>query len=99
MDLQLSDPFDGLDRIRECVARNDWGAAEVLASCLHQQTPPAAPEHLARYLAALKQTLITLRSARANDIASLARLNAAAEFQNPASPAQPRRNPAVSAFF
>jgi hypothetical protein len=96
MDLQLSDAFDSLDRIQECVARSDWGAAEQLARRLDQQT---SPECLARYLAALKQTLIAAKSARANALASLARLNAAAEFQNPASPPRRCRNSAVSAFF
>lgn len=99
MDLQLSDPFDAFERIRQSITRSDWTAAQLIAGTLERQPLPHSAEYLARYLAGLKQALVTAKTARANAIASLARLNAAAEFQDPASRPSPRHNSAVSAIF
>jgi hypothetical protein len=79
---QLSNSLHLIARLRESARRGDWENAGELAGLLQQETSPASPEELGELLARMKEALIVAKTSRAHLAASLARLNAAAGFNN-----------------
>jgi hypothetical protein len=76
----LSDILGLVSCLQESARRGDWKSAAEFAAMLRQQTVPGNPEELAEYLRSLKQALIVAKVSRAHSAASLARCNAAAQF-------------------
>jgi hypothetical protein len=82
MDLQHSEAFNCLARLRESARRGDWKNAEALAASLPQHAVPLSPGELGEYLRLLKETLIVAKAWRAHASSSVVRLNAAAKFNS-----------------
>jgi hypothetical protein len=100
MDLQPSEAFASLARLRQSVTRGDWSSVEAIASGIRRHSLPTTPDGLTAYLKELKETLIAIKVWRANSRASLVRLNAASRFHSTGMEAsRERQNSAVSTGF
>jgi DTW domain-containing protein YfiP len=100
MDLAPSESFHALARLRESVRRGDWATVESIATGIRRHRLPPTREGLGEYLRDLKETLIVAKASRANAMASLVRLKAAAGFQSSGRETpQRRQNSAVSTSF
>ena len=97
MDSPHSDPLSALIRIRDCVARGDWTQADANAAEILGQRLELSENAFATYLSHLRETLALARAARANAITALARLNAAAGFNDPGA-LKTRQNFVVAAI-
>jgi hypothetical protein len=104
MDFQRSDVHVQLAQVRDAIRGGNWGVAELNARELSKHTVPAQVCDMEAYLEELKQTLVLAKASRANAAASLARVRAAARFQqnrsfttlgrqNFAEPTENRREP------
>ncbi|HZL57588.1 MAG TPA: hypothetical protein VFC21_10925 [Bryobacteraceae bacterium] len=100
MDSQLSDPRQTLARLRQSLNRGNWDEIESIAAGIVGDQVPATHPELGEYLNDLKDTLIAVKTRRANAMTSLARLRAASGFQNAGRELSPKRqNFAVSTGF
>jgi hypothetical protein len=84
MDSQLFSIPGLVNRLHEPARRGDWQDAVEMAALLPQQALPEDREGLAEHLRSLRAALIAAKASRADAVASLSRLNAAANFNNSA---------------
>lgn len=100
MDFQPSDALNSLALLRESVRRDDWAKAQSIAAGIPRHRLPSTPEGLSEYLTNLNETLVMAKVSRANTMASLVRVKAAARFHATAEQTPcGRQNSAVSTHF
>jgi hypothetical protein len=87
----LSDTLDIVAALRESAQRGDWETASHLVTSLSGRTPPHSKDEISEYLHHLNDALIAARVSRARDCASLARLKAAAKFNDTVADILPAR--------
>jgi hypothetical protein len=81
MDSRHSEAKAQLNRLRDSIRSENWDSADALAHGLSSCSLPPDAGFLGEHLAALKETLILAKASRSNSAASLARIRAAARFQ------------------
>jgi hypothetical protein len=80
MDSQLSDALEHLEALEDSIHRNDWASVSRLAALLPREFLAPPRDDIGEYLTALRRTLSMAKVSRAHAVASLARIQAAARF-------------------
>ena len=83
--------FALLSNLQECARRGDWKSAHKLAVELHKQNVPANQRDLGNYLGRLRKALVVAKASRAQSAATLARINAVAQFNKLRTEPVPRQ--------
>ncbi len=84
--------FALVSNLQECARRGDWKSAGQLAAELRRHNLPSNQPDLGNYLGRLRQALRVAKTSRAHSAATLARVNAAAEFNRTRIHLVPRQN-------